>query len=195
MAYRHYETEGLIIGHRNLGEANRLYQVLALDFGLINVLAQGIRHGRSKLRYHLEDFSFARLNLVRGREIWRVVGADDLGLPNPSAQEGHFFLKKMALILRRLIHGEEANPIIYQDLKQAFLLISESVPPSRRNLVNLEVFIVARLLSQLGYLAPSPELKNIFLDPDFSWREIEKIKDFRSSLIKQINQALEITQL
>ncbi|MFA6253843.1 MAG: recombination protein O N-terminal domain-containing protein [Candidatus Paceibacterota bacterium] len=195
MAYRHYDTEGLIISHRNLGEANRLYQILTLDFGLINVLAQGVRHDRSKLRHHLENFSFARLILVRGREFWRVVGANDLNLPGKPSREILSFLKKISLVLQRLIHGEETNSPIYQDLKQASLLLGDGDSQAKDCLVDLEIFIMVRILIKLGYLVPLPELKNIFSPPTFSWLEVGKVKDFKSLLIKQINQALEVTQL
>ena len=195
MAYRHYETEGLIISHRNLGEANRLYQVLTLDFGLINVLAQSVRRDRSKLRHHLENFSFVNLVLVHGREFWRVVGVDDLGLLARPAKEAFPFFKKISLVLQRLIQGEETNPLIYQDLKQALVLILEKEQRSRANLSTLEIFVLVRLLTQLGYLAPPAELKSILSLQIFSWADIEKIEGFKSLLVRQINEALEITQL
>jgi len=195
MAYRHYETEGLIISHRNLGEANRLYQILTLDFGLINVLAQSVRRDRSKLRHHLENFSFVRLVLVHGREFWRLVGVDDLGLLARSAKEVFPFLKKISLVLQRLIQGEEANPLIYQDLKQAMILILKKEQGSMDNLSTLEIFVLARLLTQLGYLAPPAELKSVFSLQIFSWADIERVKGFKSLLVRQINEALEITQL
>ncbi|MFA5291345.1 MAG: recombination protein O N-terminal domain-containing protein [Candidatus Paceibacterota bacterium] len=194
MAYRHYETEGLVIGHRNLGEANRLYQILTHDFGLINVLAQSVRRDRSKLRQHLNNFSFVRLVLVRGREFWRVVGVSDLGLAFRSNKESLSFLKKISLVLQRLIHGEDSRSLSYVDLKQAVLLLSEEVLTGK-DLENLEVFIMARLLIQLGYLAPVAELKTIFSSENFSWREIRMIENYRVSLVKQINQALEVTHL
>lgn len=195
MAYRHYETEGLIIGYRNLGEANRLYQVLTRDFGLINILAQSVRRGRSKLRSHLKNFSFTRLVLVRGREFWRVVGVDDPDLPIINSKIALLFLKKISLVLQRLIHGEEANPFIYQDLRQAWLLIVNQTRLSEENLIDLEVFILVRLLTQLGYLAPLPDSNDLISSPTFSWAEIKSLGWQRLSLIKKINQALELTQL
>ena len=196
MAYRHYETEGLIIGYHNLGEANRLYQVLTRDFGLVNILAQGVRRDRSKLRHHLKNFSFTHLVLVRGREFWRVVGVDDLDLSSLGASKIALpFLKKISLVLQRLIHGEEANPFIYQDLKQAWVLIIGQARPVEEGLVDLEVFILVRLLTQLGYLAPLAGLAELVSSPAFSWVEVKNLGRERLSLIKKINQALELTQL
>jgi DNA repair protein RecO (recombination protein O) len=189
MAHRHYETEGLIIGSRNLGEANRLYQILTADFGLIKVLAQGVRHDRSKLRYHLENYSFNRFFLVRGREFWRLVGVEGLNL-SIQRKESLVFFKKISLVLQRLIQGEDPRLLIYRDLKQAYLLLkSPDVDFNREDILNLEVFILARLLTRLGYFAWPLDFE------DFSWAEIRNLKDQKLLLIKQINQALEATQL
>ena len=195
MAYRHYETEGLVVGHRNLGEANRLYQILTADFGLINVLAQGVRRDRSKLRYHLQNFSFAHLVLVRGREFWRLVGASELESLKSLSKETAVFLRKLALVLQRLVQGEDPHSFIYQDLKQASLLLIESDQQSAQKLANLEIFILARFLTQLGYLAPSAETRDLLASSSFSWLEIGQMENFRTALIKQINQALVMTQL
>lgn len=195
MAHRHYETEGLIINHRNLGEANRRYQILTLDFGLIDALAQSVRRDRSKLRYYLKDFSFVQLTLVRGREFWRIVGVNHLNQSSQSSPEAIIFLKKISLVLQRLIHGEESNPLIFQDLKQAWHLISTHHQQSAEALINLEIFILTRLLIQLGYLAPPVEFKELLSTPVFAWAEIKKIDQRQSSLIKQINRALAVTQL
>jgi recombinational DNA repair protein (RecF pathway) len=196
MAYRHYETEGLIIGHRNLGEANRLYQVLTYDLGLINVLAQSVRKDQSKLRHHLQIFSFTRLVLVRGREFWRAVGVSDLGSLAKPSKITLPFLKKISLVLLRLIHGEVSSPLVYQDLKQASILILEQGNQGEGgDRANLEIFVLTRLLSELGYLELLPELREEFLRPDFSWPEVGRVKDHKSLLVRRINQALESTQL
>ena len=195
MAYRHYEVEGLIINHRNLGEANRLYQVLTDDFGLINVLAQGVRLDKSKLRHHLQNFSFARLVLVRGREFWRVVGVSDIGLPKKRTREVLLFFKKISLVLLRLIHGEDPRSLLYQDLKRAFDLILARESLSEEELANLEIFILARIFLKLGYLAEALGSKKIFSEENFSWPEVAEAGALRISLIRQINQALELSQL
>jgi len=195
VTYCHYETEGLIIGYRNLGEANRLYRILTADFGLVNVLAQGVRRDRSKLRYHLQNFSFAHLALVRGREFWRLVGAGELEAFKLLPKEALIFLKKITLVLQRLIQGEDTHSLSYQDLKQASFLLIDPNQHSAQSLANLEIFILARLLTQLGYLATSEEIRNWLSLSDWSWPEIELVKNFREVLVRQINQALTNTQL
>lgn len=195
MAYRHYETEGLIIGYQNLGEASRLYWVLTSDFGLVQVLAQGVRHNKSKLRYHLKNFSFTNLTIIRGREFWRLVGVRDAESLSSNQKVLLLLLKKISLVLRRLVHGEEPNLRIFQDLKQAFSLTSGEVEASNSYQKSLEIFILTRLLADLGYLDIPTELKDIFSVAKFSPKEIACLQDWQLRLTKQINQALEVSHL
>lgn len=183
MAYRHYETEGLIIADRPIGEANRLYRIFTRDFGLIQVMAQGVRLEKSKLRYNLNNSNFVSLNLVRGREYWRLVGADKINLANKNQK---IFCRKIGSVLIRLIHGEEANYKIFSDLKQAWSLLEEG----GGQLDQLEIFIMARLLANLGYLASSLETEKILSLISFSWPEINDLMANKLSLIKLINLSL-----
>jgi len=185
MAYRHYQTTGFVIGHLARGEANRLYQVLTPDFGLIFVLAQGVRLEKSKLRYNLQNYCLANFDLVRGKEFWRLTGAEKVSLTN-SAQT--VFLGKIGVILLRLIHGELASEIIFSDLKQVWELLAnreEKFTPSQ--LENLEIFFLIRLLANLGYLAPSPATVPILALTNFTPADLSQISSHRVALIKIIN--------
>lgn len=187
MAYRHYHTVGLVIGHQMKGEANRLYQILTPDFGLIQVLAQGVRLEKSKLRYNLQNYYLANINLIRGREYWRLVGAEKFGSAN-SIQIN--FFRKISSVLLRLIHGEESNPVIFSDLSQAWELLSDiENKPEVVRLEDLEIFILIRLLANFGYLALDAVSERIAQPPVFSWPDVFFVVDKRLSLIKDINSS------
>jgi recombinational DNA repair protein (RecF pathway) len=185
MAHCRYHTEGLVVGHIAQGEANRLYQVLTPDFGLIRVHAQGVRLEKSKLRYNLQNYHFADIDLVRGREYWRLVGAEKITSANLTQTN---FCRKISSVLLRLIHGEEANRFIFSDLSQAWELLASE--PSNLKLEDLEIFILVRLLFNLGYLALSPLTSPLVSLEEFSLQDIFAIADKRVSLIKVINSSL-----
>lgn len=187
MAYRHYETEGFILGGKNSGEANSFLRIFSSHFGLVDVLAQGVRREKSKLRYQLSKGTLVKLTLIRGREYWRLVGAEPIGeLANPTQTS---FSQKIGSVLIRLIHGEEASHPIFADLKQAWELLASS--PSRPRFVgDLEVFVLIRVLSNLGYLAKTPETETILSAVNFTCREVEGMADNRSKLIGLINLSL-----
>ncbi len=70
-----HHTNALILGSRNRGEANRVFTILTREMGLIHAVAQGVRLNKSKLRYALTDYSYAKIDLVRGKEVWRITSA------------------------------------------------------------------------------------------------------------------------
>src|ERR1700733_8051707 len=78
MSHRIYTTSGFVVESRPYGEAGKILSIFTRDLGMVNAAAQGIRLVRSKLRYHAQDFSLAKFSLVRGRDLWRVVGAENV---------------------------------------------------------------------------------------------------------------------
>src|SRR3989344_2202782 len=71
-----YKTEGLVLASRGVGEANKIYDILTKDLGLIRATAQGVRNQGSKLRPHLGEFSASEVAFVRGKTGWRVTDAN-----------------------------------------------------------------------------------------------------------------------
>jgi len=60
-----YNTEGIILKYRDIGEFDRIYSILTRDHGKVEAWAQGVRKPVSKLVAHLQllyrcDFMFAR---------------------------------------------------------------------------------------------------------------------------------------
>ncbi len=70
-----YHTEGIILGSKAYGEAGKCYYIFTKDLGMIFASAQGVRKISSKLRYVLQDFSYIKLDLVRGKDFWRLTSA------------------------------------------------------------------------------------------------------------------------
>ena len=67
-----YHTEGIILGSRNIGEAGKYYYIFTRDLGMIYASASGVRKMSSKLRYVLQDFAYLKIDLVQGKDFWRV---------------------------------------------------------------------------------------------------------------------------
>ena len=120
-----YRTEGFIVASRPTGEGSRVLDLVTERLGRLPVLAQGSRELRSKLRYQLSDLSFINATLVRGREIWRLVGVEPIiGLDSArllAASSCRVLLARLALLLRRLLVTNElsAEPQIYAEVRAA----------------------------------------------------------------------------
>ena len=113
--YSVHTTPGFIINAQPYGEAGKVLQIFTRDLGLVTAIAQGIRLEKSKLRYHTIDLSRGSFSLVRGRDLWRLVGAeaDQRITLNREAQA---LLARLAQLLRRLLQGEDAEPALYDCL-------------------------------------------------------------------------------
>lgn len=74
-----YSTLAYVLHRYNLGEADRILVLLTEGYGLKRVVAKGLRRPKSKLAGHLEPFVQTSLQLVSGRNLDVVTGAQAQG--------------------------------------------------------------------------------------------------------------------
>lgn len=190
-----YHTHGFITSSRNVGEANKLFVIYTREMGLVRAVAQGVRLGKSKLRFALQDFSYARIDLVRGRDIWRITSATNID-SFPNARKGKhsvLLIARISKLLERLCDGEEANSGIFDDCIQAFYLLDDT-SVSRESREALELHLVLRMLNTLGYVGDS-DLLSDYLTPNFDTTKVETLLKERRSIVSHINKALNESQL
>jgi DNA repair protein RecO len=187
-----YTTEGFILKSASFGEANKYFFIFTKDFGLIRVAGQSVRHLKSKLRYNLEDYSLGHFSVVRGREVWRLTSAGE--------KNKIIDLTKLALLARlfsllvRLLHGEEKNEILFTNLKNVFLFLTET-GLSTEDLINLECILALRILFNLGYLGKVGDL-DLFIDSEtIDSVLLNQMSIHRKQAILEINKSLLETQL
>ena len=65
----YFRTEGVILSHRNFGEADRILTIYTQDFGKVKVLAKGVRRPRSKKAGHVELANWCKVFIARGKNI------------------------------------------------------------------------------------------------------------------------------
>jgi len=169
MAYRVYQTEGIVLAKKDFGEAERLFYIFTEKFGMVKAVARGVRYIKSKLRPNLDLFFYDNFSLIMARDVWKITDATEIAnIKNP---EGLKIFAKIANFLTRMIKGEEKNDFIWQEIKNLFFFLKSD----NRNLKDLEISFLARLLNNLGYL---PE-----------------IPSSRKSLISAINKAVKESML
>ncbi|MBI2482441.1 MAG: recombination protein O N-terminal domain-containing protein [Candidatus Vogelbacteria bacterium] len=150
MAHYRYETKGFILGRRSYGESALLLSVLSRDFGMVPVLAQGVREEHSKHRMVLSTGRPLAVSLVRGHEWWRLVGvrAEEATIITPIKQQ---LLERLSIIVRHYVHGEWPEPELFAVFADAWNL-PESILTNKEEILRQECLLVSRLLSVLGYL-------------------------------------------
>ena len=195
MSHHIYHTRGIILGSTATGESNRYYKIFTEELGLIGGTAQSVREGKSKLKYTLQDYSLVTVDLVRGKEIWRIVSAG-AWQPLDSIKSDEIRMKLFArfcALLSRLLQGEGRDQELFDEIIRVvdFLeknQLQEELAPA------LETLVALRTLVHLGYM--NPEEYQDYLGPD-AYREesLEQFEKKRLEIIPKINAALSASHL
>lgn len=194
MPHALYHSEGLVLGSRHYGEADIVYQLLSPQLGLITALATGARYSKSKLRPHLRELDWARVTLVRGRDIWRLTAAEKGGrldalLADPTKRAAW---ARMAALVRRLVRGEEPQPELYNDLLAGLERFGHDTQTPAEI---YEQVMVLRLLAHLGYIALPAQLSP-WLRAEL-WQEgsLDLAPGTSAEFLRLINHGLHHSQL
>lgn len=187
-----YHTEGIILGSKNFKEANKYFYILTRDLGLVYAEAQGIRKISSKLRFVLQDFNYLKIDFVQRKNIWRITNAIKTNKLE-ELNKDFYKLKIVANIsklLLRLLPGIEPNPTLFEEVINGFFLLEKN--NSKEELKNIEIVLVLRILSNLGYIGESFE--DLTRSP-FENELLGILSQNKVKIIKEINKALRETQL
>jgi DNA repair protein RecO len=171
-----YHTEALILGNRGYGEDSRYYFLFTKDLGMVYASASGVRKISSKLRFILHDFAYVKVDLVQGRDFWRITSASKTGefenlLKNSEVLK---IYANIARLLRRLLAGVEQNEQLFIALLDGLKMLEKSGSAEEQK--SIETNTVLMILDKLGYI------------------ESAKVKT-RAEAINIINQALRETHL
>ena len=190
-----YHTQGFIIKSKNIGEANKVLTIYTRELGLVRAMAQGIRLHKSKLRFTLQDFFYANIDLVRGRDFWRVASASNINsFPLARTQrETLLFIARLGSLINRLCDGEEANEKIFNDIIQTLYLLNDADLLSETREA-LELHLVLRIVHSLGYIGESKALREYLAD-EININFTKSLLLNRQDIITHINNALKESQL
>ena len=188
-----YHTEGIILGSKPYGEAGEYYFIFTRDLGMIYASAQGVRKMSSKLRFILQDFAYVKVDLVQGKDFWRVTSASKTNkLEQLSKNRGTLeVVSNIAKLLKRLLAGVEPNQALFSDLVNGFSVLEKS---AKEELQNIEIILVLRILNNLGYIGDNAVLQNLIKSP-FEENLIFEVTKSKSQVLSQINKALKETHL
>ncbi len=189
-------TPGFIIESRPRGEAGKLLSIFTRDLGLVMATAQGIRLEKSKLRYHSQEFSLGEFSFVRGKEFWRMTNAQEHG--GETSKLGglpSMLISRIALLLRRLLHGEEAHPELFQHIESSVTFLSGAHELTSEQLRTLESVIVFRMLHLLGYIGTDKEIDQQIISSELRLELLNTAEGQRMNINKHINKALRESHL
>lgn len=191
MAHTVHTTHALVLGSSHVQDADKLLWLLTEDLGLLFASAKSVREEVSKLRYALQDLSYSRVSLVRGRGLWRLTGAEiveSTRLPVDAA----VVLGRITTLARRVVPTEEENKAIFtivHNTQKALSTVSE------KQFEVIEQVSVARILYQLGYVSCTSEYQGVVDTTHISNELLERAALLSRQLLDDINIGLSESQL
>jgi len=147
-----YHTEGIILGSRNYGDSGKYFYILTRDLGLVMASASGVRKLSSRLRYILQDYSYIKVDLVRGKDFWRITTAskteklENFSKNIPALQ----IFMNIARLLKRLLPGEDTNGELFAEVVSGMEKLERA--QNKNAIGDIEVELVLRILANLGYI-------------------------------------------
>lgn len=181
-----YTTTAFVIHSSPYGEAGKFLQLFTRDFGMIGAVAQGIRLSQSKLKYHVQDFNFSKVSVVRGKEVWRLTGAGEI---ENSIKPSTLHIKILKL-LKRLLHGEEKNEYLFEIVESLY-----NFPFNDNDVEALEYLTVLRILSILGYIKKTKEIEKYLNNHSINNEILSNLISEKTIILKLINEGLHESQL
>jgi recombinational DNA repair protein (RecF pathway) len=112
--------------------------------------AKSVREERSRQRMSLQDFSYVRVSLVKGKSSWKIGSIEPRVnfFMHASDKAARGSVVALTKFLRRFYGQEEAVPHLFDYIRSALSRVSEPI----ENRVVCELIIKARVLSELGYI-------------------------------------------
>jgi recombinational DNA repair protein (RecF pathway) len=150
VAYQTYTTEAIVCGTFNRNTADRSYLLFTREAGMLYAEAKSVREERSRQRMSLQDFSYVRVSLVKGKSSWKIGSIEPRGnyFMNAIDKTARGSVTNITRGLRRFYGGQEAAPALFDYLREALEAASGNIATRTA----FEKIVLARLLLELGYV-------------------------------------------
>lgn len=145
---RVYKTDGIILRHRNLGEADKVLTIYTPRLGKLEAVAKGVRRPTSRLAGHVEVLAHASLLLAHGRNLDVVTQAQEVESSRPLWED----LERLgraayaAELVDRCTPDRQEHEAVYRLLLETLRRLRE-----RDDLDLVLRYFEVQLLSLLGY--------------------------------------------
>jgi DNA repair protein RecO len=182
-----YHTNSIILDTFPTGEADMTILIFTKELGMILAVAKSVRSAKSKLRYSLQIGSVSKVDLVKGKQVWRVISATPIDRINILDTETRAVVAKAVRFVKRMVDKEKEERGIYSDLES--LLFSTKKGHSKEKLAEIELVFYLRSLFGLGYIANNTEFREI-LSREYSISELETLPLPRKKILDAIKNAI-----
>ena len=195
--YHIHTTHAFVLNVFPSGEKHHFITLFTREFGMIKAKAQSIRVSDSKLRYALQEFSYAEVSLVKGKDVWRITNAlptYNIYFELKDKQDIFMVIARAFSLIRRLVPEEGSEATIFQDM-EAICQNAQEIIYTKQNIEILEWLFVLRMMCSLGYARKEP-FKDL-CNEEISWTNeyLSSVSLHKNNAIYSINHALKVSQL
>ena len=183
---RSKNTAGVILGHKNINEADKLVFLYTENFGKIIAIAKGARKITSKFTGHLETLNFVKVELYFGGKYTLVKEIETI----KNFKEIRDDLEKLrntlkvAEITNKLTYENEQIPNLTQLLENCIKLICSTKRPH----VVIQSYTI-KILNQIGVIPDFKEINTVLEKKYFKYLNFIKTKPLEES--EKIHLSLE----
>lgn len=144
-----HKYTGIVLGKRDIGEADRIYTFYTLERGKIKAIARGVRKSQAKLAGHLENFCLVDFTVMKNRGMGNISSA--IVEENFSGIRNDFeVLRNIFDVLKSfdaLVNDEEKDKVV-------FVLLWSYLCAVNKNVDKYEILtqgFLFKLFDALGY--------------------------------------------
>lgn len=145
---RSFRVEGIVLRHRDWGEADRHLTIYTRELGKVQTVAKGVRKPRSRKAGHLEPFICSSILLARGRSFYILTQVEALDTYNALRDDLVLlgYASYIVELLDRFTFDEEENRGLYRLLKNTLVRLNRGDIPE----VAVHYYEI-RLLDHVGF--------------------------------------------
>lgn len=190
-----YQTKAWIIDCVDVGEANKFFWLFTEKYGVLVASAQSVRTTKSKLNPILQLYSFCLVEIVRGKDVWRITNAVQV-VHKPFTEypkHAQRVIARIAVFLKRLYVGEEPDDVLFSYVEESLSALQNSFDRESIDAIELSVTII--ILHRLGYWDGENTIVHTFEKQGFSNSLIRHVSKTSSQLRLEIGEAIQGSHL
>lgn len=145
---RSFRVEGIVLSHRDWGEADRYLTIFTREMGKVQAIGKGVRKPRSRKAGHLEPFTCSNILLARGRSLFVLTQAEAVDTFNGLRDDLVLlaYASYIVELLDRFTFDEEENRGLYRLIKNTLRRLNRGDMPE----VAVHYYEI-RLLDHVGF--------------------------------------------
>lgn len=149
MSYQTYTTEAIVCGTWTRNTADKSFLLFTKEAGMLYAEARSVREERSRQRFALQDFSYLRVSLIKGKQSWKIGSIEPLQnfylTADDKAARGS--VVTIVRFLRRFYGVQESAPELFDYVVRVLGRLTTDIPEREF----CERVIQVHILHELGY--------------------------------------------